>query len=117
MASTDDFDSGGLSMRKMTSVRRVLSFQERTNDTESEGDFLARRLRLLPEAKVANDEQDVHFGGGGVFDASTLGYQCSEIGRNGPLWRDEETRKFIWGYCPEFKMVADMKHERERCTR
>ena len=33
----------------------------------------------------------------------------------GQLWKDIQHRKYVYDYCPEVKMVLDMKLELQRC--
>jgi hypothetical protein len=109
--------NGGLSLRRVSAVRRVLSFQARYNDSEPEDEWFSKRIYLLPDVKVASltDEalsvEDVYF-------RNAMGYHVRDGGRT-PLtygvWGEPKQRREIFDYCPELAMIMDMKLERERC--
>jgi len=47
-----------------------------------------------------------------------MGYHLGASGKKlaDGVWSDVEQRKKIYEYCPEIKMILDMKLEREKCT-
>lgn len=54
-----------------------------------------------------------------VWHERPLGYHISAHGtnRHHEIWDSDERRKKIYEYCPEIKMILDMKLEKERCTK
>ncbi|KAF5121160.1 hypothetical protein E5D57_013496 [Metarhizium anisopliae] len=107
---------GGLSLRRVSSIKKVLGFQKRHNNSEPEDEWLGKRIMSMPGEKVAN-------GSGGVFAVENsladkpMGYYAPKYGRglNKDVWRDSEARKKILEYCPELHIIMDMKMEQERC--
>ncbi|KAI1116169.1 hypothetical protein F5Y14DRAFT_459647 [Nemania sp. NC0429] len=116
--------NGGLSIRRVSAIRRVLGFQERHNDTIPEDEWFGTRMRTLPGAKVASTSEG---GAGGgqllavedhyVPDAMAMGFHVRDGGRglSDAVWKDPGRRRAIFDYCPELSLVMDMKLERERC--
>ncbi|KAF7554750.1 hypothetical protein G7046_g6721 [Stylonectria norvegica] len=109
-------DSRGLSIRRVSAVRRILSFQERFNDTEPENEWFRKRFESLP------GEQARKLMNGEPMDEKTLvhrplGYHVPADGSTlgGEMWRDPGSRKSILEYCPELSIIMEMKLERERC--
>ena len=100
----------------MSSIRKILEFQERYNDTEPEDEWFGKRLWVLPGEKVAAGSEGVL----AVEDVpmeSPMGYHVREGGRgiSDNVWKTPAQRKAIFNYCPELSMIMDMKLERERC--
>ncbi|KAL7934774.1 hypothetical protein V8C35DRAFT_326671 [Trichoderma chlorosporum] len=107
---------GGLSLRRVSVIKRVLSFQVRFNDSEPEDEWFGKRLRVLPGAKVAAGLDDAI----AVEEVDTerpMGYHVREGGTNlnKYVWGNATRRREIFEYCPELSMIMDMKLERERC--
>lgn len=108
--------NGGLSLRRVSAIKRVLSFQERYNDTDPEDEWFGKRIYILPGAKVAAGEEgalaveDVYMDNPMGFHVRDGGNQLSEA-----VWKSHEQRKKMFNYCPELSMIMDMKLERERC--
>ncbi|KAK0623416.1 hypothetical protein B0T14DRAFT_536308 [Immersiella caudata] len=109
--------NGGLSLRRVSAIRRVLSFQARYNDSEPEDEWFSKRIYLLPDVKVAlpTDQplsvEDVYF-------PDAMGYHVRDGGRtplNYQVWGEPGQRGAIFDYCPELTMIMEMKLERERC--
>ncbi|KAI1355744.1 hypothetical protein F5Y01DRAFT_151936 [Xylaria sp. FL0043] len=108
--------NGGLSMRRVSAIRRVLRFQERYNDTKPEDEWFGERVWVLPGAKVAAGKNgqlavEDHY----ISDA--MGFHLRDGGRaiSDQVWKDPVQRKTILDYCPELSLIMDMKLERERC--
>jgi hypothetical protein len=109
--------NGGLSLRRISAVRKILSFQARFNDTGPEDEWFGRRITLMPGAKVANDAEEQHFSVEGVYHEKPMGYHIRESGNylDDEVWKNAERRKANFEYCPELVIIMPMKLERERC--
>lgn len=108
---------GGLSMRRVSAVKRIISFQTRYNDTEPEDEWFGRRLAALPGERVAS-----RFGGDFAVENALMdkpmGYHVRSVGSDeSDIWKTPESRRKILEYCPELTMVMDMELERQRCAR
>ncbi|KAH8127947.1 hypothetical protein FP744_10005380 [Trichoderma asperellum] len=114
----DDRFSGneGSSLRRVSVIKRILSFQARFNDSEPEDEWFRKRLWALPGAKVASKLDD-SIAVEGVYVERPMGYHVHEGGGNlnEEIWGDAARRKGVLEYCPELRMIMDMKLERERC--
>lgn len=109
--------NGGLSLRRVSAVKRVLSFQERHNDTQPEDEWFGRSLVILPGEKVASGINGV-LAVEDVYIDNPMGYHVRDGGRNNladDVWKDPARRKKIMEYCPELSLIMEMKLERERC--
>lgn len=108
--------NGGLSLRRVSAIRRVLSFQQRYNDTDNEDEWFGKRLWVLPGAKVAAGTEGV-LAVEDVYLEEPMGYHIRDGGRSlhDDVWKDHAQRKKIFDYCPELSLIMDMKLERERC--
>ncbi|KAM0514060.1 hypothetical protein ACHAPE_007150 [Trichoderma viride] len=119
-ASRNDGDrfsgNGGLSLRRVSVIKRILSFQARFNDSEPEDEWFGKRLWVLPGAKVAS-KVDGTIAVEDVYMERPMGYHIRGGGGNlnEEIWGDPSRRKEILEYCPELSMIMDMKLERERC--
>ncbi|KAK4083972.1 hypothetical protein Purlil1_10605 [Purpureocillium lilacinum] len=118
--STDDHFSGtgGLSLRRVSSIRRVLAFQERHNNSEPEDEWFGKRLSLMPGERVAHQFQGA-IAVENILLEKPMGYTVRGGHGGGYLdhdvWKDADLRNRIFGYCPELSIIMDMKLERERC--
>ncbi|TLS30157.1 hypothetical protein PpBr36_03483, partial [Pyricularia pennisetigena] len=108
--------NGGLSLRKVSAIRRVLNFQERYNDTEPEDEWFGRRVWVLPGEKVASGF-DGMLAVEDVYMQRPMGFHVRDFGRtlSDDVWKDHKQRQKIFEYCPELSLIMDMKLERERC--
>jgi hypothetical protein len=109
--------NGGLSLRRISSVRKILAFQSRYNDTEPEDEWFGKRITVLPGAKVATGAQENHFSVEAVWHEKPMGYHVKDGGEDlaEDVWKDPEKRRKNFEYCPELAMIMPMKLERERC--
>ena len=109
--------SGGLSLRRISKIREVLSFQARQDTVDAEDKWMSDRIGLLPSANVANVTVEQKFSVEGIWAEKPMGYHLKRSGGllPGGVWESPEQRKKIYEYCPEIKMIMDMKLERERC--
>ncbi|POR39634.1 Uncharacterized protein TPAR_00176 [Tolypocladium paradoxum] len=108
--------TGGLSLRRVSAIRRVLGFQERHNNSEPEDEWFGKRLSVMPGEKVTSKFQGA-LAVENVFMEKPMGYHIHGGGSNlnHDVWKNPEMRKSIFEYCPELSMLMDMKLERERC--
>ncbi|PQE22267.1 hypothetical protein CJF32_00004624 [Rutstroemia sp. NJR-2017a WRK4] len=109
--------NGGLSLRRISAVRKVLGFQSRYNNTDAEDEWFGKRITILPGARVASGEQEDHFSVENLYHDEPMGYHVRDGGEVLPdaVWKDPQKRKKIFDYCPEVVMIMPMKLERERC--
>jgi len=107
--------NGGLSLRRISAVKKILGFQSRINDTEPEDEWFGKRITLLPGAKVANGAQQDHFAVEDVWHPKPMGYHVRADNLAEDVWKDHTRRKGNFDYCPELAIIMDMKLERERC--
>jgi hypothetical protein len=107
--------NGGLSLRRVSAVKKILNFQSRYNDTEPEDEWFGKRITLLPGAKVASGVQEDHFAVEDIWHAKPMGYHVRADNLADDVWKDPVRRKSNFDYCPELSMVMDMKLEQERC--
>ncbi|KKO98012.1 hypothetical protein THAR02_09886 [Trichoderma harzianum] len=107
---------GGLSLRRVSVVKRILNFQARFNDSEPEDEWFGKRLWVLPDAKVASTLDDA-IAVEDVYKERPMGYHVREgsSNLNEDMWGDAARRKETFEYCPELSMIMDMKLERQRC--
>jgi len=108
--------NGGLSLRKVAAIRRILGFQARFNDSDPEDEWFGKRLWVLPGEKVAAGMEGV-LAVEDVYIEKPMGYHIRDGGASLPeeIWQDRKQRKKIFDYCPELSLIMDMKLERERC--
>ncbi|KAK4200483.1 hypothetical protein QBC40DRAFT_280038 [Triangularia verruculosa] len=108
--------NGGLSLRRVSTIRRVLGFQARLNDSDPEDEWFGKRVYVLPGAKVASGVEEA-LAVEDVYREGVMGFHVRDGGNNlaDGVWRPKEQRKRIFQYCPELTMIMDMKLERERC--
>lgn len=108
--------NGGLSLRRVSAIKRVLGFQARYNNTEPEDEWFGKRMYILPGAKVASGTdgmlavEDVYMEKPMGFHVRNGGDQLAD-----DVWKDQKRRQDIFQYCPELSLIMDMKLERERC--
>ncbi|KAI0200492.1 hypothetical protein F4808DRAFT_429080 [Astrocystis sublimbata] len=108
--------NGGLSLRRVSMIRRVLKFQERYNNSNAEDEWFGTRLYVLPGAKVAAGT-DGQLAVEDTYVPNSMGFHIRD-GGNGisdQVWKNPDQRKAIFNYCPELSLIMDMKLERERC--
>ncbi len=108
--------NGGLSLRRVTAIKRVLKFQSRYNDTQAEDEWFGTRVIVLPGAKVASGE-DGQLTVEDIYTPYPMGFHVREGGNQlaEAVWKDPDQRQAIFKYCPELSLVMDMKLEMERC--
>lgn len=97
---------------------QVLSFQTRQDDAESEDRWLTDRVKVLPGIKLPKAEVESSFVVEGIWHEKPMGFHLPSSDQNllKGAWADADKRKKTFEYCPEVKMIMDMKLERERCA-
>jgi hypothetical protein len=108
--------NGGLSLRRVSAIKKVLTFQARYNDSQPEDEWFGKRLYILPGAKVAAGT-DGMLAVEDVYHENTMGFHVREGGMQlaDAVWKDPLQRRKIFDYCPELSLIMDMKLEKERC--
>lgn len=115
---TDRFSgNGGLTMRRVSAIRRVLAIQSRLNNSDPEDEWFGRRVLVLPGAKVASAAHG-QFAVEDTYISQPMGFHVREGGMVLPpaVWKNRTQRQEIFTYCPELAIIMDMKLERERCA-
>ena len=109
---------GGLSLRRVSRTKQVLQFQDWQSDGGPEDRWFAGRIGTLASIKIPSPEVEERFCVQSVFHENPLGYHVGSSGTNlhPDVWNNAEQRKKIFEWCPEIKMILDMRLERERCT-
>lgn len=108
--------SGGFSLRRVSSIRRVLAFQSRDNDTVSDAEFFSYRMHTFPDAVLPTAQMASRFSVEHTYHNNSMGFHIGDIDVNNDVWAQEEQRREIYKYCPEVKMVmSPMKLLREKC--
>ncbi|KAI4219567.1 MAG: hypothetical protein LQ349_008316 [Xanthoria aureola] len=105
--------NGGLSMRKVSSIIKVLKHQIRIPNSEPEDVWLSTRLGHLTGGKLANGTISNEFSVENTYTERPMGYHLGHSGRGNPAayLGTPEKREKIWDYCPEIKMLTDMDPE------
>ncbi|KAH7037786.1 uncharacterized protein B0I36DRAFT_345851 [Microdochium trichocladiopsis] len=108
--------NGGLTLRRVSAIRRVLAIQSRLNNTDPEDEWFGRRVLVLPGAKVASAAHG-QFAVEDHYIPQAMGFHVREGGAilHQQVWKNHTRRKEIFDYCPELSIIMDMKLERERC--
>ena len=107
--------NGGLSLRRVSKILEVLRFQKPYRGEFNEDQWLAARIGLLPDANMADPELEKEFAVETIWSERPLGYHLNPGGLNGEVWDDRDRRRQVFEYCPEIKIIMDMRLERERC--
>lgn len=106
--------TGGLTLRRVSTVRRFLRDFPRTNDSIPEGEWFGSGLPIMPGARVAPEIQtQAAAENTGNIARLQIGYDRHQL--SGPAWGDAAKRREILDYCPELSLIMDMKLEVERC--
>lgn len=106
--------NGALSLRRVSGVKQILRFQTRLNDSDPSDRWLSMRMGLLPDAKMAPPTKEAEFSVENVWHDKPMGYRADNILPDS-VWGDRNKRKHIYDYCPEVKIIHEMKLERQRC--
>ena len=107
--------NGGLSLRKVSSVIRILRSQKRLPGSEFEDSWVTERLGHLVGGRVANGTEELGFSADGVWsdDVLPMGYHTGFGGSvlNGNVYGTPAKGEKVFGYCPDLKMVVPMDAE------
>lgn len=106
--------NGALSLRRVSAVKQILGFQTRLNDSDPSDRWLSMRMGLLPDAKMAPASKEAEFSVENIWHDKPMGYRLDNILPDS-VWGDRNKRKQIYDYCPEVKIIHEMKLERQRC--
>jgi hypothetical protein len=107
--------NGGLSLRRV----EVLQFQTRLDNTFSEDQWLASRVGLVPGANMAPPAVEREFAVEDIWTERPMGYHINPTvgpGNSQDVWDDPAKRRMIYEYCPEIKIILDMRLDREQCV-
>ena len=110
--------NGGLSLRRVSKVLEVLQFQTRLDNTFSEDQWMASRVGLVPGANMAPPAVEKEFAVEDIWTERPMGYHINPTvgpGNSQDVWDDPAKRKMIYEYCPEIKIILDMRLDREQC--
>lgn len=108
--------NGGLSLRRVSRMIQVLNFQKRpVGFWELEDLWLVQRIGILPGARMANTTTESHFSVEHVWSDEPMGYHLGSSGALLPVgvWNSRKQREKIWNWCPEIKLILNMRLERE----
>ncbi|KAL8915227.1 MAG: hypothetical protein Q9171_000346 [Xanthocarpia ochracea] len=106
--------NGALSLRRVSAVKQVLRFQTRLNDSDPSDRWLSMRMGLLPDARMAPASKEAEFSVENIWHDEPMGYRLDHTLPDS-VWGNQSLRKKIYGYCPEVKIIHEMKLERQRC--
>ncbi len=96
----------------------VLQFQARLDNSFSEDQWMASRVGLLPGANMASPDVEKEFAVEDIWAENPMGYHINPTmgpGNSPDVWDDPEKRRMIYDYCPEIKIILDMRLSREQC--
>ncbi|KAG5748503.1 hypothetical protein H9Q70_008835 [Fusarium xylarioides] len=107
---------GDLSLRRISAIKQILSFQSRYNDSAADDSWFGTRLEVLPDAKLAMT-LDRPFAVQNNITSNPMGYNLQAHGNlvDQDVWKFPEARKAALKYCPEIHIILNMKLEKERC--
>ncbi|KAF5574340.1 hypothetical protein FPANT_11806 [Fusarium pseudoanthophilum] len=107
---------GALSLRRISAIKQILSFQSRYNDSAADDSWFGTRLEVLPDAKLAMTS-DRPFAVQNNITSRPMGYNLQGRGNlvDQDVWKYPEARKEALKYCPEIQIILNMKLEKERC--
>ena len=105
--------NGGLSLRRVSSIMRVLEHQRRIPHSDPEDVWLTERLGHLPDTRVANGSVSFNFSAEMRWVEHPMGYHIGGSGKwlNGDVWGNEDKRQRVWEWCPEVKMELELDEE------
>ncbi|KAF3908043.1 hypothetical protein ABW21_db0202851 [Orbilia brochopaga] len=107
--------NGGLSLRRISHILRVLGAQRRLDQELHEDRWLADRLWHLPGSKMPTVLEQRPFSVEVIPWDTPMGYHTGWGGRllMKQIWEHKEQRDKIFEYCPEIKMFMELITEPE----
>ncbi|APA08349.1 hypothetical protein SS1G_13279 [Sclerotinia sclerotiorum 1980 UF-70] len=108
--------NGGLSLRRVSSILRVLENERRKpGDGALEDLWLSNALNRLEGSKMANAEVSKTFSVESVWDDAPLGYHIGWLGvHHEQIWDKPNYVSHIMNYCPEVKIILGMKIDNDK---
>lgn len=102
--------NGGLSLRHVPPILKLLEKETRVAGSELEDRWLCDRLATMPGANMPGPEIERHFSVEGVWTERPFGYHLRGSGKTlvPEIWGNKTRRKEIFEYCPEVKIVLDV---------
>ena len=79
---------------------------------------MASRVGLVPGANMAPPAVEKEFAVEDIWTERPMGYHINPTvgpGNSQDVWDDPAKRKMIYEYCPEIKIILDMRLDREQC--
>jgi len=104
--------NGGLSLRHVPPIIEILKNDSRpANDGLWEDRWLCDRLGLIPGTNMPNQLMEMEFSVERVWSERPWGYHLGTSGKAlwGEIWDNMTRRKQILDYCPEVKIILDLK--------
>ena len=80
---------------------------------------MASRVGLVPGANMAPPTVEREFAVEDIWTERPMGYHINPTvspGNSQDVWDDPAKRRMIYEYCPEIKIILDMRLDREQCT-
>ena len=80
---------------------------------------MASRVGLVPGANMAPPAVEREFAVEDIWTERPMGYHINPIvgpGNSLDVWDDPAKRRMIYEYCPEIKIILDMRLDREQCA-
>ncbi|RAL59654.1 hypothetical protein DID88_000287 [Monilinia fructigena] len=108
--------NGGLSLRRVSSILKVLEKERRKpGDGQLEDLWLSNTLNKLQGTKMANAKVSKSFSVESIWDEAPLGYHIGWLGvHHGQIWDKPEYVSHIMNYCPEVKIILGMKLDNDK---
>ncbi|KAI9646481.1 hypothetical protein NHQ30_004474 [Ciborinia camelliae] len=108
--------NGGLSLRRISSILRVLEKERRKpGDGALEDLWLSNSLNKLEGTIMADAKVSKSFSVESVWDEAPLGYHIGWLGvHHGQIWDKPEYVSHIMEYCPEVKIILGMKLDNDK---
>ncbi|KAM3066243.1 hypothetical protein ACMFMG_003244 [Clarireedia jacksonii] len=108
--------NGGLSLRRVSSILRVLKKESRTAyHGELEDLWLSNRLAKLEGTTMANATVSKSFSVESQWDEAPLGFHIGWLGvHHEQIWDKPHYVEHIMDYCPEVKIILGMKLDNDK---
>ncbi|KAG4028011.1 hypothetical protein MFRU_025g00770 [Monilinia fructicola] len=108
--------NGGLSLRRVSSILKVLEKERRKpGDGQLEDLWFSNTLNKLEGTRMANAKVSKSFSVESIWDEAPLGYHIGWLGvHHGQIWDKPEYVSHIMNYCPEVKIILGMKLDNDK---